>query len=50
MIRSDMSEDGAGNTNVYFGMASTCQDVARFGLLFLQDGDWDGEQIVPEAW
>lgn len=25
-------------------------DLARFGLLILNDGYWDGERIVPEAW
>ena len=25
-------------------------DRARFGLLFLRNGDWDGQQVIPEAW
>ena len=28
----------------------TPQDFARFGLLYLRGGEWDGEQIVPEGW
>ncbi|MCP5115472.1 MAG: serine hydrolase, partial [bacterium] len=28
---------------------SAC-DLARFGLLFLQQGRWDGEQIIPAEW
>jgi CubicO group peptidase (beta-lactamase class C family) len=28
----------------------TALDFARFGLLYLRGGDWDGAQIVPEEW
>jgi CubicO group peptidase (beta-lactamase class C family) len=28
----------------------TARDLARFGLLYLRKGRWDGKQIVPEAW
>lgn len=28
----------------------TALDFARFGTLYLRGGEWDGEQIVPEAW
>jgi CubicO group peptidase (beta-lactamase class C family) len=26
------------------------RDMARLGLLMLQDGNWDGVQVVPEPW
>jgi CubicO group peptidase (beta-lactamase class C family) len=28
----------------------TARDMARFGLLYLRHGRWNGQQIVPEAW
>ena len=28
----------------------TALDFARFGLLYLRGGEWDGDRIVPEEW
>lgn len=50
MTDSEMTHDGAGNTNMFFGMQSTCRDMARFGHLFLNEGQWDGEEVVPADW
>jgi CubicO group peptidase (beta-lactamase class C family) len=50
MTDSEMTRDPSGNTNMFFGLQSTCEDMARFGYLFLRDGSWDGEQIVSEEW
>lgn len=50
MADTEMTLDGAGNTNMFFGMQSTCRDMARFGHLFLNDGNWDGGEVVPAEW
>jgi len=26
------------------------RDLARFGLLFGRDGEWDGRQVIPAEW
>lgn len=28
----------------------TANDLARFGLLFLHKGEWEGKQIIPKSW
>lgn len=51
MADTMLTADASGrSTGMAFGMESTCPDLARFGLLFEQDGRWDGEQVVPAAW
>ncbi len=50
MDDTSMSVDGAGNTKMFMGVQSTCEDLARFGYLFLREGSWDGTEIVPEDW
>jgi CubicO group peptidase (beta-lactamase class C family) len=42
-----------GPKGYYFGGAELFLrpiDMAKFGLLYLHDGKWRGEQVVPEAW
>jgi CubicO group peptidase (beta-lactamase class C family) len=50
MRDSKMRTDAAGNTLTFMGLQSTCRDMARFGYLFLNKGNWNGTQVVPGAW
>ncbi len=43
----------ADNHGIYRGSGGVemiPRDMAKFGYLFLNNGTWDGEQIVPSAW
>lgn len=33
-----------------FGLHLTSKDMAKFGYLYLNNGTWDGEQIIPSSW
>lgn len=42
----DASGTFVGSSYVY----ATMRDYARFGLLYLNDGKWQGQQLLPEGW
>jgi len=52
--RKIQSEIGMSGTWLSFGFLnlyrSTARDMARFGLLNLNEGDWDGTQLVPPSY
>jgi CubicO group peptidase (beta-lactamase class C family) len=33
-----------------YGLFARTEDIAKFGLLHLQKGRWNGKQIIPEEW
>jgi hypothetical protein len=33
-----------------WGLSITTEDIARFGLLYLQNGEWGGVRLLPAAW
>ncbi|WP_415402130.1 serine hydrolase domain-containing protein [Tateyamaria sp. SN3-11] len=42
--------DGVGVAFVLGGLNITTRDYARFGQMILQNGMWQGQQVVPAAW
>lgn len=46
IIEVDASGTFVGSSYIY----ATMRDYARFGLLYLNNGNWLGEQILPEDW
>ena len=50
MDHTSWRRDNAGNVITYAGIQSTGRDLARFGLFFLNNGTWDGNQLLSEEW
>ena len=47
---ADPEFDEAGTWVASSYLRATAQDFARFGLLYLRDGMWDGVRILPTGW
>ena len=33
-----------------YGLKLRTEDIAKFGLLYLQKGEWKGKRLIPETW
>jgi CubicO group peptidase (beta-lactamase class C family) len=42
--------DAAGTWVASSTVRATARDFARFGLLYLRDGVWDGARVLPQGW
>ena len=42
--------DSTGVDMALGGLNATLRDYAKFGELYLNEGNWNGEQIVPKSW
>ena len=50
MQTADPRFDEAGTWVASSYVWATARDMARFGYLYLRDGVWDGDRLLPEGW
>ena len=50
IVDATWSTDAEGVAHGGFGLSITTESIARFGQLYLQQGMWEGEQLLPAEW
>jgi len=50
MWNASWKKDQRGNTLTYQSVIANAREFAKFGYLFLRNGEWDGTQLVSQNW
>jgi CubicO group peptidase (beta-lactamase class C family) len=50
IVAEHWGRDPQGNFSGGYNLYLTPRELAKFGLLYLHDGTWNGKQVVPAAW
>jgi CubicO group peptidase (beta-lactamase class C family) len=50
MWNADWITDLSGNTLTYQSVRSNVRELGKFGYLFLRNGEWDGQQLIPASY
>lgn len=50
MEKVEWWRDASGHTLGYCCFDTTSRGYARFGQLYLQGGEWGGQQVIPKSW
>jgi CubicO group peptidase (beta-lactamase class C family) len=50
MAPTDWWKEGSGHTTTYCCIDTPTRQFAKFGLLALREGNWDGNRIVSQKW
>jgi CubicO group peptidase (beta-lactamase class C family) len=50
MWDADWITDLAGNTLTYQSVKANVRELGKFGYLFLRNGEWDGQQLIPASY
>jgi CubicO group peptidase (beta-lactamase class C family) len=45
-----VSTDKNGSAKQYGGLSVRPIDLAKYGMLYMNEGKWNGKQIIPESW
>ena len=50
ILGSMWERDPMGNIFGAGGLCLCIDELHKFGLLYLQDGNWNGKQLIPKEW
>jgi CubicO group peptidase (beta-lactamase class C family) len=50
IVSYDWEKSPDGLNTAGYGLRVKTEDIARFGQLYLQNGQWEGKQLLPESW